>query len=98
MAQAGQSGNTWSTARRPRTMKAKTYKIGDLVQWTRTPFNGPRKKGLIVAIREDLRHHVTPDGKIDLVYDIQWFGDDQIDRMIDIWIEPLTTEAQKSEA
>jgi hypothetical protein len=91
MAQAGQSGNTWSTARRPRTMKAKTYKIGDLVQWARPPFNGPRKKGLIVAIREDLEDY---GGKEDLVYDIQWFGIDPIDRMIDIWIEPLTTEAQ----
>ena len=67
----------------------KKHKVGDLVQWTHTPFDAPRKKGLIVAIREDLQHRVTPDGKIDLVYDIQWFGDDQIDRMIDIWFEPM---------
>ena len=72
-------------------MKAK-YKIGDLVQW-RYPRSNPilRRKGFIVAIREDLE---DPGDEEDLVYDIQWFGIDPIDRMIDIWFEPLTTEVQ----
>ena len=74
----------------------KKHKVGDLVQWTHTPFDAPRKKGLIVAIREDLQHRVTPDGKIDLVYDIQWFGDYQTDRMIDIWFQPLRKEVEQS--
>ena len=64
----------------------KKHKVGDLVQWTHKPFDGPRKKGLIVAIREDLE---DPEGKRDLVYDIQWFGDDQTDRMTDMWFQPL---------
>ncbi len=67
-------------------MKAKTYKVGDLVR-----SNYAFAKGYIVAIREDLE---DPEDKKDLVYDIQWFGHDQIDRMIDIWFEPLTTEVQ----
>ena len=76
-------------------MKAKTYKIGDLVQWyNRGIRRGRIKKGYIVAIREDLEY---PGDKRDLVYDIQWFGIDPIDRMIDIWFEPLTMEVQKSE-
>ena len=45
--------------------------------------------GYIVAIREDLE---DPEDKKDLVYDIQWFGHDQIDRMIDIWFKPLRIE------
>jgi len=69
-------------------MKAK-YKVGDLVR-----SNYAFAKGYIVAIREDLE---DPEDKRDLVYDIQWFGHDQIDRMIDIWFEPLTMEVQKSE-
>ena len=73
-------------------MKAKTYKIGDLVQWyNRGIRRGRIKKGYIVAIREDLE---DPEDKKDLVYDIQWFGHDQIDRMIDIWFEPLIAEVQ----
>ena len=62
------------------------FKVGDLVR-----SNYAFAKGYIVAIREDLE---DPEDKKDLVYDIQWFGHDQIDRMIDIWFEPLTTEAQ----
>ena len=62
------------------------YKVGDLVR-----SNFAFAKGYIVAIREDLE---DPEDKKDLVYDIQWFGHDQIDRMIDIWFEPLTTEVQ----
>ena len=62
------------------------YKVGDLVR-----SNYAFAKGYIVAIREDLE---DPEDKKDLVYDIQWFGHDQIDRMIDIWFEPLTTEVQ----
>ena len=71
-------------------MKAK-YKIGDWVRWTARGSRGLQRKGFIVAIREDLE---DPGDKEDLVYDIQWFGIDPIDRMIDIWFEPLTTEAQ----
>ena len=71
-------------------MKAK-YKVGDLVQWSPRFSRGLRRKGFIVAIREDLE---DPGDEEDLVYDIQWFGIDPIDRMIDIWFEPLTTEAQ----
>ena len=67
------------------------YKVGDLVRWTPRGSRGLRRKGFIVAIREDLE---DPGDKEDLVYDIQWFGIDPIDRMIDIWFEPLTTEAQ----
>ena len=69
-------------------MKAKTYKIGDLVR-----SNYAFAKGYIVAIREDLE---DPEDKKDLVYDIQWFGHDQIDRMIDIWFKPLRTEVEQS--
>jgi hypothetical protein len=73
-------------------MKAKTYKIGDLVQWRYPRSNAIlRRKGYIVAIREDLE---DPEGKGDLVYDIQWFGHDQLDRMIETWFKPLTAEAQ----
>ena len=60
------------------------YKVGDLVR-----SNYAFAKGYIVAIREDLE---DPEDKKDLVYDIQWFGHDQIDRMIDIWFKPLRTE------
>ena len=69
-------------------MKTKTYKIGDLVR-----SNYAFAKGYIVAIREDLE---DPEDKKDLVYDIQWFGHDQIDRMIDIWFKPLRTEVEQS--
>ena len=62
------------------------FKVGDLVR-----SNYAFAKGYIVAIREDLE---DPEDKKDLVYDIQWFGHDQIDRMIDTWFEPLTTEVQ----
>ena len=67
------------------------YKIGDLVRWSPRASRGLQRKGFIVAIREDLE---DPGDKEDLVYDIQWFGIDPIDRMIDIWFEPLTTEVQ----
>ena len=60
------------------------YKVGDLVR-----SNYAFAKGYIVAIREDLE---DPEDKKDLVYDIQWFGHDQIDRMIDIWFKPLRIE------
>ena len=62
------------------------YKVGDLVR-----SNYAFAKGYIVAIREDLE---DPEDKKDLVYDIQWFGHDQIDRMIDTWFKPLTMEVQ----
>ena len=65
------------------------YKVGDLVQWyNRGIRRGRIKKGFIVAIHED------PGDKEDLVYDIQWFGIDPIDRMIDIWFKPLIAEVQ----
>tara|TARA_R100000808_G_C2109829_1_gene124256 strand:- start:127 stop:336 length:210 start_codon:yes stop_codon:yes gene_type:complete len=64
------------------------YKVGDLVR-----SNYAFAKGYIVAIREDLE---DPEDKKDLVYDIQWFGHDQIDRMIDIWFKPLRTEVEQS--
>ena len=78
------------------------YKVGDLVQWSSRvtaagrsrASRGLQRKGFIVAIREDLE---DPGDKRDLVYDIQWFGIDPIDRMIDIWFEPLTMEVQKNE-
>ena len=67
------------------------YKVGDLVRSNSfNPFHA-FAKGYIVAIREDLE---DPEDKKDLVYDIQWFGHDQIDRMIDIWFEPLIAEVQ----
>ncbi len=73
-------------------MKAKTYKIGDLVQWyNRGIRRGRIKKGYIVAIREDLE---DPEDKKDLVYDIQWFGHDQLDSMASLWLKPLTMEVQ----
>ena len=64
------------------------YKVGDLVR-----SNYAFAKGYIVAIREDLE---DPEDKKDLVYDIQWFGHDQIDRMIDIWFKPLRIEVEQS--
>jgi hypothetical protein len=69
------------------------YKVGDLVQWYAPSRSTAilHRKGFIVAIREDLE---DPEGKGDLVYDIQWFGHDRIDRMIDIWFDPLTTEVR----
>ena len=71
-------------------MKAKTYKIGDLVQWRYPRSNAIiRRKGYIVAI-----HECHPKGKGALVYDIQWFGHDQLDRMIETWFKPLTMEVQ----
>ena len=68
-------------------MKAK-YKVGDLVC-----SNFAFEKGYIVAIREDLE---DPEGKRDLVYDIQWFGHDLLDRMTDTWFEPLRKEVEQS--
>jgi hypothetical protein len=69
-------------------MKAKTYKIGDLVQWRYPRSNAIiRRKGYIVAI-----HECHPEGKGDLVYDIQWFGHDQLDSMASLWLKPLTME------
>ncbi len=64
------------------------YKVGDLVR-----SNYAFAKGYIVAIREDLE---DPEDKKDLVYDIQWFGHGQIDRMIDIWFKPLRIEVEQS--
>ena len=68
-------------------MKAK-YKVGDLVR-----SNFAFEKGYIVAIREDLE---DPEGKKDLVYDIQWFGHDLLDRMTDTWFEPLRRVVEQS--
>jgi len=66
------------------------YKVGDLVR-----SNFAFAKGYIVAIHEDLEYHDGPPvAREDLVYDIQWFGHDQIDRMIDIWFKPLIAEVQ----
>lgn len=71
-------------------MKAKTYKIGDLVQWRYPRSNAIiRRKGYIVAI-----HECYPEGKGDLVYDIQWFGHSQLDSMASLWLKPLTTEVR----
>ena len=74
-------------------MKAK-YKVGDLVQCNfsfRTMTL--QRKGYIVAIREDLE---DPEDRKDLVYDIQWFGHDLLDRMTDTWFEPLRKEVEQS--
>ena len=71
-------------------MKAKTYKIGDLVQWRYPRSNAIiRRKGYIVAI-----HECYPEDEGDLVYDIQWFGHSQLDSMASFWLKPLTTEVQ----
>ena len=69
------------------------YKVGDLVQWRYRWSNAIiRRKGYVVAIREDLER--WPEGAGGLVYDIQWFGHDQIDRMASLWLKPLTMEVR----
>ena len=64
------------------------YKVGDLVR-----SNFAFAKGYIVAVREDLE---DPEGRRDLVYDIQWFGHDLLDRMTDTWFGPLRKEVGES--
>ena len=66
------------------------YKVGDLVR-SNYRARGAFTNGYIVAIREDLE---DPEDKRDLVYDIQWFGHDLLDRMTDTWFKPLTMEVQ----
>ena len=74
-------------------MKTK-FKVGDLVQCSyRFRTITLQRKGYIVAIREDLE---DPEGRRDLVYDIQWFGRDQLDRLTDTWFKPLRKEVEQS--